>query len=151
MSDSQAGLRRRAAVKYPLELKTLALFAFLLLLSLRNLLEAEHKDAVFYGFGSLAAICLFGFIYLFARRAGGRAELTIRYGSVEVNGLPLTPSEIRDIRMDGPIVGIVPRGRRVPPVRLCLDIRDANDRKALILWAAQHNVPVRKGRFMRWL
>lgn len=151
MSDSKAETRRLIFAKFPLELGTLAGFAFLLLMSLGNLLREEPAGTRLYANAAFACCCLIALFYLFLRRVKGRAELALFPGTVEVNGMALDPGAIGQIRIHGRIVGIVPAGRRIAPVRLCLDIPDARDRNTLVVWAAQHDIVIRKGRFFKWI
>lgn len=74
-----------------------------------------------------------------------------------VRSKELKPSEIKEIRVQGyftPLIGIIPIGKRIPPIGLCFRFIEQEDTaiKELKEWASSHNIKVvTHKRVMRWL
>ncbi|MFC3804086.1 hypothetical protein [Cohnella sp. GCM10012308] len=141
---------RKIPVQYPLGTKQISGFVLLFLLSLGNVIHgAEHLFLYIQaGLMTLSGGCL---AYLLIRRKTLKAELTMTGSRLTVNGLTITGESIRELRIDRGLVGLLPRGKRVVPVRLCLDLKDRSAGLLLLRWAEKQGVPVRQGTFMRWL
>ncbi|MDG0814448.1 hypothetical protein [Cohnella rhizosphaerae] len=141
---------RKIQVQYPLGTKQISGFLLLFLLSLGNMIHgAEHF--VLYtqaGVMTLSGGCL---VYLLVRRKALKAELTLAGSRLTVNGLTITGDSLRELRINRGLIGLLPRGKRIVPVRLCLDLKDRSAGLLLLRWAEKQGVPVRQGSFMRWL
>lgn len=141
---------RKIQVQYPLGTKQISGFLLLFLLSLGNVIHgAEHF--VLYaqaGLMTLSGGCL---VYLLVRRAALKAELTLAGSRLTVNGLTITGDSLRELRINRGLIGLLPQGKRIVPVRLCLDLKDRSAGLLLLRWAEKQGVPVKQGSFMRWL
>lgn len=141
---------RKIPVQYPLGTKQISGFVLLFLLSLGNVIHGAD-DLLLYaqaGLMTMSGGCL---VYLLIRRKALKAELTLAGSRLTVNGLSITGDSLRELRIDRGLVGLLPRGKRVVPVRLCLDLKDRSASLLLLRWAEKQGVPVRQGSFMRWL
>ncbi|MDG0790753.1 hypothetical protein OMP38_07695 [Cohnella ginsengisoli] len=141
---------RKIPVQYPLGTKQISGFVLLFLLSLGNVIHgAEH----FFLYVQAALMTLSGgcLAYLLIRRKVLKAELTLAGSRLTVNGLTITGDSLRELRINRGLVGLLPRGKKVVPVRLCLDLKDRSAGLLLLRWAEKQGVPVRQGSFMRWL
>ncbi|MEK0315314.1 hypothetical protein [Cohnella sp. 56] len=137
-------------VKYPLDMKQLSGFTLLFLLSLGNLLH-QADGSLWYMHGALVAFSAGCLVYLLVRRTALKAEMVLAGSRLTVNGVTLTGEALRELRIHRGLVGLLPRGKRVVPVRLCLDLEDRSAGLLLLRWAEKQGVPVRQGRFMHWL
>ncbi|SFA96575.1 hypothetical protein SAMN05216312_102555 [Cohnella sp. OV330] len=141
---------RKIPVQYPLGTKQISGFVLLFLLSLGNVIHGAENLLLYAqaGLMTMSGGCL---VYLLIRRKALKAELTLAGSRLTVNGLSITGDSLRELRIDRGLVGLLPRGKRVVPVRLCLDLKDRSASLLLLRWAEKQGVPVRQGSFMRWL
>lgn len=137
-------------VQYPLGLERLAALAAVFLLALGNLLHGR-AGVYWYAHGALLALSGGCLVYLLLRRTALKAEMVLSGSRMTVNGVTLTGEALRELRLDRGLVGLLPRGKAVVPVRLCLDLKDRSAGLLLLRWAEKQGVPVRQGRFWRWL
>ena len=99
--------------------------------------------------GLSIAACLF--VLINALRKEGQLQwetdsLIIRKNRISASGIKL-------IYIDGPIVGILPAGKRIVPVNLCFRFTEdtAAARKRLMNWAEENEIRLKYKRFVRWL
>jgi hypothetical protein len=61
--------------------------------------------------------------------------------------------EIKAIYIDGPLVGILPEGKRIVPVNLCFRfIEDREqDMKRLMNWTEANGIKLKYKRFVKWM
>ncbi|CAI6037768.1 hypothetical protein [Cohnella sp. JJ-181] len=147
--DKKASMRV-IPVKYPLGLKQISGFSLLFMLSLGNLLHDADQELWYV---QAAMMALFGgcIVYLLARRTALKAELVLSGNRLIVNGVEMTGASLREMRLDRGLLGLVPHGKRIVPIRFCLDLQDRSMGILLLRWAEKQGVPVRQGTFMRWL
>jgi len=137
-------------VKYPLGLKQMSGFSFLFLLSLGNLLH-DADGSLWYVHAVMLTLLGGALIYLVVRRTALKAELAIAGGRLTVNGISMTGASLQELRIDRGLVGLLPHGKRIVPVRLCLELQDRQASILLLRWAEKQGVRVRQGTFMRWM
>ncbi|MEK3877073.1 hypothetical protein [Paenibacillus sp. FSL M7-0420] len=141
-------------IKAPNPVKVL--ISILIPISIMSLPTSLDPDRHFYLYysrlvwiGLSIAACLF--ILIYALRKEGRLQwgtdsLIIRKERISASG-------IKVIYIDGPIVGILPAGKRIVPVNLCFRFTEdtAAGRKRLMNWAEENEIRLKYKKFVRWL
>ncbi|MEK3714546.1 hypothetical protein [Paenibacillus sp. FSL R7-0333] len=99
--------------------------------------------------GLSIAACLF--ILINALRKEG--QLQWGTDSLIIRKERISASGIKVIYIDGPIVGILPAGKRIVPVNLCFRFTEDTVavRKRLMYWAEENEIRIKYKRFVRWL
>lgn len=99
----------------------------------------------------IASIVAFLFVLVNALKKAGKlkwASDTLMIRSRRISG-----KEIKAIYIDGPLVGILPEGKRIVPVNLCfrfIEDREENMSR-LIKWAESNGIRLNYKRFVKWL
>ncbi|MCC3376031.1 hypothetical protein [Cohnella sp. REN36] len=138
-------------VQYPMDIRKLSGFAFLTLYAVYGLLREMERGGS-WGYYAGAALLFGGALAaLSIRRWRGRPRLQLGAETMTVHGIELHPGRIEVIRMERDRIGIVPYGRKIPPLKYCLQVPEREDRLALIRWATGRCIEVREGKFMSWV
>ncbi|WP_238649621.1 hypothetical protein [Paenibacillus piscarius] len=84
-----------------------------------------------------------------------RKENQLQWGtdSLIIRKNRISASEIKAICIDGPLVGILPAGKRIVPVPLSFRFTEdpAAAMKRLIIWAEENGITLKYKKFVRWL
>lgn len=99
--------------------------------------------------GVSIAACLFILINALRKEdqlQWGTDSLIIRKNRISASG-------IKAICIDGPLVGILPAGKRIVPVHLCFRFTEdpATAKKRLIIWTEENGITLKYKKFVRWL
>ncbi|WNS45915.1 hypothetical protein [Paenibacillus sp. MMS20-IR301] len=98
-----------------------------------------------------ASILALLFLLFHVLRKAGR----LKWGddSLLVRSRSIAAKEIKVICIDGPLVGILPIGKRIVPVNLCFRFMDNREQamKQLILWAEANEIKLKYKRFVKWM
>ncbi|KHL95800.1 hypothetical protein QW71_10640 [Paenibacillus sp. IHB B 3415] len=141
-------------IKAPMSLRTLiGILLPGLLLALTPITNADRYPYIYYlrVFWLSASLLAFLFILFNALRKAGR----LKWGTdaLVVRNRSYSGKEIKAIYIDGPLVGILPEGKRIVPVNLCFRfIEDREqDMKRLMNWTEANGIKLKYKRFVKWM
>lgn len=141
-------------IKAPKSIQTLiAILIPIIFLSLSPGLDPDRHFFLYYirlvWIGLSIVTCIF--ILINALRKEG--QLQWGTDSLIIRKERISASGIKVIYIDGPLVGILPAGKRIVPVNLCFRFTEdtAAVRKRLMYWAEENEIRLKYKRFVKWL
>lgn len=141
-------------IKAPKSIQTLiAILIPIIFLSLSPGLDPDRHFFLYYirlvWIGLSIVTCIF--ILVNALRKEG--QLQWGTDSLIIRKERISASGIKVIYIDGPLVGILPAGKRIVPVNLCFRFTEdtAAVRKRLMYWAEENGIRLKYKRFVKWL
>lgn len=159
MAEELIDIERVYKAKCPSGIGMMIVMLILILLYSRLYLTVyrNNVDVVLNDFGIFLIICYFAiFIFSFIWTFKKPFQMCIRPELLKVNNREFKPSDIKEIRVQGyfrPLIGIIPVGKKIPPINLSFRILEEEDKaiKELMDWASRHEIKMSNQKFMRWI
>ncbi|MUT65131.1 hypothetical protein [Paenibacillus sp. NEAU-GSW1] len=147
------------SIKHPLHMKTaIGFFTTIILLVYMIVKEftSEGFTALFYCQSILLAVSMTLLIYLLLKSFGKASNVRFSDKALAIRGKELGAEKIEYIMVEGyfsPVVGIMPKGKRIVPVDHSFRFDGSGDEaiKALGAWAEKHKIKVYNKPFWRWI
>ncbi|MEK5029199.1 hypothetical protein [Paenibacillus sp. FSL M7-1046] len=145
-------------IKFPLALRSMLGMVFVIAIEIQmiyiNSSNTAHPHPALSYF-VVTWLCVCGLLLLFFMFQALRKATEIKWGreSIFLRNRRLLPGEIKWIMIDGPLIGIMPRGKRIVPVNLCFRFMDDREQamKGLTSWAEVNGIQLKYKRFLKWM
>ncbi|MEK5236626.1 hypothetical protein NST99_13135 [Paenibacillus sp. FSL L8-0470] len=146
------------SIKFPLALRSMLSMVFVIVIEIYmihiNSANTAHSHPALSYF-VVTWLCVCGLLLLFFMFQALRKATEIKWGreSIFLRNRRLLPGEIKWIMIDGPLIGIMPRGKRIVPFNLCFRFMDDREQamKELTSWAEVNGIQLKYKRFLKWM
>lgn len=124
-------------------------------LLIRSVFPTKTFDIFMYYVGiGLVVMYVVILIVTVIRAFGKPFQIQLNSGSMVVREREIKIEEIREIRTNGywrPIIGVIPKGKRIVPLHLCFRFTQNRDEalRELSDWARDNQIKISNGHFMR--
>ncbi|OMF99299.1 hypothetical protein [Paenibacillus sp. FSL R7-0337] len=141
-------------IKAPKSIQTLiAILIPIIFLSLSPGLDPDRHFFLYYFRLGWIGVCCVAFLFILVNALRKEGRLQWGTDSLIIRNEHISASGIKVIYIDGPLVGILPAGKRIVPVNLCFRFTEdtAAVRKRLMNWAEENGIRLKYKRFVKWL
>ncbi|WP_222708548.1 hypothetical protein [Paenibacillus sp. N3.4] len=130
-------------------------FMSILIMLISPNLNIHKVDTLFFMNIVLISFYVMIFIISLIRTMQKPVTLCLNDRGLVIDKTETCTQSIKAILISGKIIGVKPVGKKIVPLRYCFEFADEDNQvdalEAMMDWANQHHIPVRKTAFVRWI
>lgn len=152
MTGNSLALTDRIKTPKPVKVLTGMLIP-LIFLSLSPSPDPDRHIYLYYIRLVWIGVCIVGCLCILINALRKENQLQWGTDSLIIRKNRISASGVKAIYVDGPLVGILPAGKRIVPVHLSFRFTEdpAGAKKRLIIWAKENGIRLETKKFVRWV